>query len=73
MQSGHAEHGMQTFNQALSRLALRGRITRDAALQQSSDPRELLTMMERGAKEGGPQGGRMRPARPTRTPSGRAR
>jgi twitching motility protein PilT len=73
MQSGQAEHGMQTFNQSLSRLALRGKITRDSALQASSDPRELLTMMERGAKEGGPQGGRMRPAAPSRTRGRRAR
>ncbi len=73
MQSGQAEHEMMTFNQSLSRLALRGKITRDAALQASSDPKELLTMMERGAKEGDYKGSRMRPAAPTRSRGKRSR
>jgi len=73
MQSGQAEHEMMTFNQSLSRLALRGKITRDIALQTSSDPKELLTMMERGAKEGDYKGGRMRPAAPTRSRGRRSR
>jgi twitching motility protein PilT len=56
MQSGQAEHGMMTFNQALARLVLRGRITRDAAIEASSDAKELIPMIERAEAAGG--GGR---------------
>ncbi|MFQ5743857.1 MAG: type IV pilus twitching motility protein PilT, partial [Acidobacteriota bacterium] len=69
MQSGQAEHGMQTFNQSLVRLVQRGKITRDAALNASSDQRELLTMLDRGAVRGSEddqRGARDRQARPMR-------
>jgi twitching motility protein PilT len=65
MQSGQAEHGMQTFNQGLARLVLRGRITREAAIEASSDAKELIPMIERAeASAGGRRRGR---------PVGRAR
>jgi len=67
MQSGQAEHGMQTFNQALARLVLRGRITREAAIEASSDAKELIPMIERAEAASG--GGRVRRGRPV----GRAR
>ncbi|MGD8330044.1 MAG: type IV pilus twitching motility protein PilT [Acidobacteriota bacterium] len=53
MQSGQAEHGMQTFNQALARLVLRGRITRETAIEASSDAKELIPMIERAEASGG--------------------
>lgn len=63
MQSGQAEHGMQTFNQALARLVLRGKITEETALESSSDVKELIPMIERAETRGeGRPGGRSRPA-----------
>jgi twitching motility protein PilT len=62
MQAGQAEHGMQTFNQALARLVLRGRITKDTALDSSSDVKELVPMIERAEARGeGRPRGRSRP------------
>ncbi len=63
MQAGQAEHGMQTFNQALARLVLRGKITEETALEASSDTKELIPMIERGEASGdGRSAGRSRPA-----------
>jgi len=64
MQSGQSEHGMQTFNQSLARLVLRGKITRDAAIDASSDAKELIPMIDRAEESGeGRRGGaRSRPA-----------
>jgi len=62
MQSGQAEHGMQTFNQALARLVLRGRITHDSAIEASSDAKELIPMIERAEAQGGGRPRRSRPA-----------
>jgi twitching motility protein PilT len=63
MQSGQSEHGMQTFNQALARLVLRGKITRDAAIDASSDAKELIPMIDRAEESGeGRRGARSRPA-----------
>jgi len=47
MQSGQAEHGMQTFNQSLARLVAQRKITEDTAIHASSDSRELIPMIER--------------------------
>jgi len=52
MQAGQAEHGMQTFNQALARLILRGKITKETALDASSDAKELIPMIERAEARG---------------------
>ena len=52
MQSGQSEHGMQTFNQSLAKLVMRGKITRDCALDYSSDVRELIPMLDRAEARG---------------------
>ena len=62
MQSGQAEHGMITFNQSLARLALRGKITKEVAIEASSDHKELIPMIERGEARGEGRPGRSRPA-----------
>ena len=63
MQSGQAEHGMQTFNQALARLVLRGKVTRETAIEASSDAKELIPMIERAEARGeGRPMARSRPA-----------
>ena len=61
MQSGQAEHGMMTFNQSLARLVLRGKITRDTAIDASSDSKELIPMIERGEARGEGRPVRSRP------------
>lgn len=64
MQAGQAEHGMMTFNQSLARLVLRGRITKETALEASSDTKELIPMIERAEARGeGRPAGRGRPSR----------
>ena len=62
MQSGQAEHGMITFNQSLARLVLRGKITKQVAIEASSDHKELIPMIERGEARGEGRPGRSRPA-----------
>ena len=52
MQSGQSEHGMMTFNQSLARLVLRGKITRETAIDGSSDHKELIPMIERAMARG---------------------
>ena len=51
---------MQTFNQALSRLVLRGKITKETAIEASSDQKELIPMIERGEARGEGRPGRGR-------------
>jgi twitching motility protein PilT len=46
MQTG-TQRGMQTLEQALSELAVRGVVTKEAALSCSSRPDQLLGLMER--------------------------
>ncbi len=48
MQLGQGKHGMQTFNQSLSDLIQRGLISREQGVARSSQPDELLTMLETG-------------------------
>ncbi len=62
MQAGQAEHGMITFNQSLARLVLRGRITKEVAIEASSDHKELIPMIERGEARGEGRPERSRPA-----------
>lgn len=54
MQIGQSKHGMQTLNQALAALALKKEITHEEALGRSSDPDELKTMLNQGAKTTAP-------------------
>ena len=63
MQSGQAEHGMQTFNQGLARLVMRGKVTREVAVEASSDPKELIPMIERAEAKGASSGRPQRRAR----------
>jgi Tfp pilus assembly ATPase PilU len=54
---------MQTFNQGLARLVLRGKITKEVAIEASSDHKELIPMIERGEARGeGRPMARSRPA-----------
>jgi len=64
MQIGQSKFGMQTFNQALLSLVQRRQISLEDAVQRSSDPEELRTMMSGGGM--GAAGGR------TGQPPGRA-
>jgi twitching motility protein PilT len=49
MQTGQAQFGMQTFNQALATLCFKKQITLQLALSMSSNPDELQDMINRGA------------------------
>ena len=48
MQTGQLKFGMQTFNQSLSELVLKGEITQDAAMSYSSNQEELRELINRG-------------------------
>ena len=67
MQTGQLKFGMQTFNQSLSELVLRGDITQDMALGPTSNPDELRDLINRGlgTREHGP--GRPHNGRPRST------
>ena len=54
MQAGQTKYGMQTMNQALAGLYQKRQITYDECIGRSSDPEELIQMIQRGA--GGPPG-----------------
>jgi len=49
MQAGQEKYGMQTMNQSLQKLVDRKLVSRDVALNTSSNRDELITMLERGA------------------------
>ncbi len=49
MQTGQAQHGMQTFNQSLASLYFKKQISLQTALSVSSNPDELQEMIQRGA------------------------
>jgi twitching motility protein PilT len=49
MQAGQERFGMQTMNQALARLVEKKLVSRDTALNVSSNKEELLTLLTRGA------------------------
>ena len=48
MQTGQMKFGMQTFNQGLSELVLKGDITQDSAMSYSSNADELRDLINRG-------------------------
>ncbi|HHN74752.1 MAG TPA: type IV pilus twitching motility protein PilT [Acidobacteria bacterium] len=48
MQTGQAQHGMQTFNQSLATLYFRRQISMQIALDVSHNPEELQEMINRG-------------------------
>jgi len=48
MQTGQMKFGMQTFNQSLSELVLKGEITHDSAMACSSNQDELRELINRG-------------------------
>ena len=49
MQTGQLKYGMQTFNQSLAELTIRGDITQDQAMSYSSNQDELRELINRGA------------------------
>ncbi len=49
MQTGQDLHGMQTFNQSLATLFHKRMITRDLAMQRTSNANELRDLIDRGA------------------------
>jgi len=49
MQTGQAKFGMQTMNQSLSELYLKGLITYEDAIGRSSIPEELIAMIQKNA------------------------
>src|SRR5688500_15744251 len=66
MQTGQEKLGMQTMNQALARLVERKTITRETAVNCSSNRDELFMLLERGTMatmmgNGGPAGARRMP------------
>ena len=72
MQTGQDIHGMQTFNQSLATLFHKRIISKETALQRSSNMNELRDLIDRGAGING-NGSRARPQVPPPTygPSGR--
>lgn len=48
MQAGQGKHGMQTLNQCLSSLVLKGQVTQDVAISYSSNQEELMELINRG-------------------------
>ncbi|HLO68035.1 MAG TPA: type IV pilus twitching motility protein PilT [Holophaga sp.] len=48
MQTGQLKYGMQTFNQSLSELVLKGEITQEVAVSYSSNQDELRELINRG-------------------------
>src|SRR5881394_3345347 len=61
MQTGQDVHGMQTFNQSLATLFHKRLITRDTAMQRTSNMNELRDLIDRGQ---GINNGNGSPARP---------
>lgn len=53
MQTGQSKFGMQTMNQSLYDLFIRGLITKDEAINRSNIPDEIIAMMNRGGITGG--------------------
>src|ERR1700675_2243754 len=67
MQTGQDVHGMQTFNQSLATLFHKRLITRDVAMQRTSNANELRDLIERGAGINNGNGTQPRPAVPAAT------
>src|SRR6202171_4028951 len=64
MQTGQDVHGMQTFNQSLATLFHKRLITRDLAMQRTSNANELRDLIERGAGLNTGNGSLARPGMP---------
>jgi len=64
MQTGQDLHGMQTFNQSLATLFHKRLITRELAMQRTSNANELRDLIDRGAGLNTGNGSQARPAMP---------
>ena len=64
MQTGQDLHGMQTFNQSLASLYHKRLITKELALQRTSNLNELRDLIDRGAGLNNGNGAQMRPGMP---------
>jgi len=64
MQTGQDIHGMQTFNQSLATLFHKRQITRETAMQRSSNVNELRDLIDRGAGINNGNGSQSRTAMP---------
>src|SRR6202171_3357737 len=64
MQTGQDVHGMQTFNQSLATLFHKRLITRDLAMQRTSNANELRDLIDRGAGLNTGNGSQTRPGTP---------
>ena len=64
MQTGQDIHGMQTFNQSLATLFHKRQITRETAMQRTSNVNELRDLIDRGAGINNGNGAQPRPGAP---------
>jgi twitching motility protein PilT len=64
MQTGQELHGMQTFNQSLATLFHKRQITRELAMQRTSNANELRDLIDRGAGLNPGNGSQARPGMP---------
>jgi twitching motility protein PilT len=64
MQTGQDLHGMQTFNQSLATLFHKRQITRELAMQRTSNVNELRDLIDRGSGINTGNGSQMRPGMP---------
>src|SRR5437588_3202304 len=64
MQTGQDIHGMQTFNQSLATLFHKRQITRELAMQRTSNANELRDLIDRGAGLNTGNGSQARPPMP---------
>jgi twitching motility protein PilT len=64
MQTGQDVHGMQTFNQSLATLFHKRQITRELAMQRTSNASELRDLIDRGAGLNNGNGSQPRSAMP---------
>ena len=64
MQTGQDLHGMQTFNQSLATLFHKRQITRELAMQRTSNANELRDLIDRGAGLNNGNGSQARPGMP---------
>ena len=64
MQTGQDLHGMQTFNQSLATLFHKRQITRELAMQRTSNTNELRDLIDRGAGLNNGNGSQARPGMP---------
>jgi twitching motility protein PilT len=71
MQTGQDQHGMQTFNQSLATLFHKRQISRETAMQRTSNVNELRDLIDRGAGINGGNGSQPRPGMPPAYGQGR--